>query len=171
MYHRFGPFVIMRPIGQGGTGEVHLARSVWPSAPLVALKIIKAELMDNDALNERFAHEARLASKFNHPNVVGAFGSGDVDGRPYLACEFIAGQNLESVIRVIRSNTASLPVSLVTRILFDVLGGLAYLHGLCDDDGRSLNIVHRDLSPGNILVGYDGRSRISDFGIRNPSEL
>ena len=164
-YHRFGPFVVIRPIGYGAMAEVHLARTEWPDTPLVAIKLLKPQLAEQEAYSKRFAHEAALAIRLEHPNVVAALGSGQVDGRPYLASQYIAGQDAAAIIRKLESGDGTLTVPVAVRLLRDLLEGLAYLHDARRPDGQPLSLVHQDIGPGNVLVGYDGRARIADFGI------
>lgn len=157
-------------LGQGGTANVYLAVARGPSSfnKLVVLKMLKSELAHESQFRTMFLNEARLAARLNHPNVVQTNEVFEVDGRPVIVMEYLEGQTLSRILargRDIGRGGVELPLSMHLRILVDVLTGLHYSHELCDYDGTPLRVVHRDMTPHNVFVSYDGRVCILDFGI------
>jgi serine/threonine-protein kinase len=154
-------------LGRGGMGKVLLARSIGAEGfeRLVALKRMNAELLESDELVRRFVGEARLAAHVRHANVVAVqhFGR-DADGY-YLVLDYVEGVSLDSLIeRCVELGTRPSP-PIVLRIIADALAGLQAVHEAKDHAGKRLDILHRDVSTQNVLVGCDGLSRLSDFGI------
>jgi len=131
---------------------------------LVAIKRCHPHLSDDEEFVTMFLDEARLAARIHHPNVVATL---DVDctDAPYLVMDYVEGDSLGSLLRRAGKQKSRLPVGVVVRVMIDALLGLHAAHELRDLDGDLLNLVHRDVSPQNILVGVDGVSRITDFGI------
>ncbi|MEO1234047.1 MAG: serine/threonine-protein kinase, partial [Myxococcota bacterium] len=162
---RFGPFVVCRSIGRGGMGEVFLARTPWEAQPLAAVKRLRPDVARVPTFRERFRHEAELARRLSHPNLVGTLDIGEVEGQVYVATELVLGKDTGFIADRLRLRSQGGPVAVAIRLLLDGLAGLAYVHGAQDEDGRPLNLVHRDVTPGNLLLGYDGRSRLADFGL------
>jgi serine/threonine-protein kinase len=160
----FGPFVLAKLIHLGGMGELFLARSPIPGFPVVVVKRLRPDLIGMVPF-ERFRHEAELAVRLQHPNVVQSLSVGEVERRRYLALEPIIGQSLMSLSERLVEKKAGIPAELVTRVMIDVLSALAYLHAACDERGRPLDLLHRDITPGNVLIGYDGEVKIGDFGV------
>src|SRR5262249_16527679 len=111
--------------------------------------------------------EARLTLRLNHPNIVHTYEVGQEQGVHFLAMEYVEGLSLEELFRAPR--TRSFPAAIWLRIIADALSGLSHAHGLRDYDGAPLDIVHRDISPHNILVSYDGVTKLLDFGIAKAS--
>jgi serine/threonine protein kinase len=157
-------------LGQGGTANVFLACARGPSDfnKLVVLKVLKHELAHEHEFRSMFMNEARLAARLNHPNVVQTNEVMEVDGRPVLVMEYLEGQTLSRILA--RSRDAArggveMPLTLHLRVMIDVLSGLHYSHELIDYDGTPLRVVHRDMTPHNVFVSYDGRVCVLDFGI------
>lgn len=169
---QFGHYRIRRPLATGGMSEVHLADVTLPGqvAQTVVLKRIRADHQDDPDFREFFAHEAQLAQRFDHPNVPRAIDAGEIDGVPYLAFEYVRGSTLLDLLRRASARQRLLGVELVLSVGIDLATALSYIHGLTASDGSSLGVVHRDLSPPNILVGLDGRIRLVDFGVARSSE-
>jgi serine/threonine protein kinase len=168
--HGHGRYYPIAELGQGGTANVFLAVARGPSDfnKLVVLKVLKHELAHEHEFRSMFMNEARLAARLNHPNVVQTNEVMEVDGRPVLVMEYLEGQTLSRILA--RSRDAArggveMPLSLHLRVLIDVLSGLHYSHELIDYDGTPLRVVHRDMTPHNVFVSYDGRVCILDFGI------
>ena len=154
-------------LGRGGMGKVLLARSIGAAGfeRLVALKRMNAELLESDDLVRRFIDEARVAAHVRHANVVAvhAFGR-DAEGY-YLVLDYVEGVSLDSLIeRCVELGTRPSP-PIVLRVIADALAGLQAVHEAKDQLGKRLDILHRDVSTQNVLVGCDGLSRLSDFGI------
>src|SRR5438552_941079 len=136
---------------------------------LLVLKLLKPELSAEPEFVEMFMDEARLAARLSHPHVVQTIEVGADGGRHFLAMEYIEGQPVNRVARALLRNPAFDLSARITIVLRTLLG-LDYAHELSDYDGSPLDIVHRDVSPGNILVGYDGQIKLMDFGIAKAND-
>jgi serine/threonine-protein kinase len=161
-----GKYRILAELGQGGTATVSLAVARGPAdfSKLVVLKVMKSALLQERDFSGMFMNEARLAARLNHPNIVQTNEVFDHGGLPVIVMEYLEGQSLSSVIA--RSRVGSrLPLEMHLRIISDVLSGLHYSHELRDFDGTPLNVVHRDMSPHNVFVTFDGHVKLLDFGI------
>lgn len=146
-------------------GEVLLAHTSWPESPLAAVKRLRPDVARVHTFAERFRHEAELAVRLSHPNVVGTLGVGTVGHRLYVASELVLGRDVGRIADRLRQQGQGGPAAVGLRILIDALTGLAYVHSAKEIDGTPLELVHRDITPGNILIGYDGRARVADFGL------
>lgn len=165
---RIGRYWLLDMLGAGGMGQIYAA--AYEAAPdvfaLCALKTIRPDLGRDSRFVRRFAQEARLALLLEHPNVVKVFEIGRASaGQLFLAMELVEGHNLGRVIRRARRHNELPSVSAALYIACQLLDALSYCHGLRGDDGRPLAMVHRDISPCNVLVGYDGRVKLADFGL------
>jgi eukaryotic-like serine/threonine-protein kinase len=165
-----------RPIAKlarGGMADIFLAVSenAVGSARTVVLKRLRPDVREGseERFTAMFRDEARLATQFNHPNVVHTYEVED-DGDLFIVMEYAEGHTLGEIQRSIRKgSTQALSQAQFARIMVEVLAGLHYAHELSDFRGEPLRIVHRDVSPQNIMVGYDGRVRLLDFGIAKAS--
>ncbi len=147
-------------LGRGGVGVVHVARRA-NDGETVVVKRLRPELARNVAVRRTFFEEARIASRIRHPNVVAVLGSGaDDDGVPWIEMEWIPGVTLDAV-----SDIAPLPVDLFVQVVAELLEGLHAAHRATGEDGAPLDLVHRDVSPHNVLVGFDGHVKVLNFGI------
>jgi serine/threonine-protein kinase len=135
---------------------------------LVALKTILPSAQANPRMNEMFIAEATLASQVHHPNVVETLELGEDDGLLYLAMEWIDGESLSRVMKH-AANLGGVPLPIAVNLIGQACKGLHAAHELCDDMGRPINLVHRDVSPQNILVSYAGNAKLVDFGIAKAS--
>ncbi|MEI8256321.1 MAG: serine/threonine-protein kinase [Deltaproteobacteria bacterium] len=163
-----GRYELVSGIASGGMGAVVLARlaSSGGFQRLVALKLLHREHTSDPEFLAMFLDEARIAARIHHPNVVGIQEVGESPEHGYfLVMDYVEGFPLSDVV----SRLGTLPLRerlrIVGRVVIDALQGLDAAHALLDDDGRSLQVVHRDVSPQNILVGVDGIGRVTDFGI------
>ena len=158
---------MLAELGQGGMAKVHLAIARGPLgfSKLVVLKSLRADLMDDPTMVEMFLHEARLAARLNHPNVVQTFEVGVEAGHHAIVMEYLEGQTLAQIRRRARGLAGGIPLELHLRLLADVLAGLHHAHELSDYDGTALGLVHRDVSPQNVFVTFDGQVKLLDFGI------
>jgi len=163
----FGPYTIIGKLGHGGMAAVFLALASGQSGfqKLLVLKRLHAHLEDEPMIGRMFHDEIKLASRLSHPHVVQTVEVGASGGRPYLAMEYLDGQPLNAVQRRCAELGRALPAVLAARIVSDALDGLHYAHEATDYDGTPLSIVHRDVSPHNLFVTYDGRVKVLDFGI------
>ncbi|MEW5737829.1 MAG: serine/threonine-protein kinase [Myxococcota bacterium] len=161
---RLGKYELLHPLGTGGMAQVMVARTVAPGgvSRLVALKRILPSLAQDENIVEQFLDEARLGMRLNHPNLVTFFDFGNVAGSYFLAMELIRGVDFDHVVYW---KHGPLPPALITAVLSQALEGLHAAHELKGDDGTPLGLVHRDLSPHNLMVGFDGRVKVLDFGV------
>jgi serine/threonine-protein kinase len=162
---RVGKYRIIAKLGQGGMASVFL--SVVPGLAgvnkLLVVKMLKEEMSGDADFLAMFLNEARLAARLNHPNVVQTYEVGVEAGHHFLAMDYLDGQSLHAVLR--KATRGGMPLELHLRILADALLGLHYAHTLTDFDGTHLQVVHRDVSPQNVFVTYDGQVKLVDFGI------
>jgi len=161
-----GKFALIAEIARGGMGIVYLARVSGPAGfqKLAVIKQLKPEMVDDEKFLGMFMDEARLAARLNHRNIVQTNEVGEDAGRYYMAMEYLEGKTLQSVRTRLKGDRA-LPVPMVVRIACEVLAGLHYAHELADYGNQSLGIVHRDVSPQNVFITYDGQVKVLDFGV------
>lgn len=159
----FGKFYVVEKIGTGGMSEVYLAKLKGPYGyeKAVALKVLLPHLAYDEDFINMLADEALIVSKLSHPNIVQVYEFGRVEDRYYICMEYVEGPDLSEFIRKFKE----IPDEVSIFILGEVLKGLHYAHTLKDDAGIPLNIVHRDISPQNILIKRDGVVKLTDFGI------
>jgi serine/threonine protein kinase/ABC-type branched-subunit amino acid transport system substrate-binding protein len=131
---------------------------------LMVLKLLRADMSEEEEFRRMFLDEARLAARLNHPNVVQTYDVGEADGRYYLAMEYLEGQSFERIRRA-RNAPHVFSLHMQLQMLVHVLAGLHYAHELTDYDGKPLHVIHRDVTPSNILISYDGQVKLVDFGI------
>ena len=166
--HRLGRYEILAKLAAGGMAIVYVARAHGAGGfeRLVALKVLHANLAYEDEFIKMFLDEARLAARIRHPNVVPTIDISDtVQTGFFLVMDYIEGDHLGALLSGAHKAGARLPVGVALRILVDGLSGLGAAHDLQDESGRPLNLVHRDVSPHNIMVGLDGVARLTDFGV------
>ncbi|MBI3184521.1 MAG: serine/threonine protein kinase [Myxococcales bacterium] len=163
----FGPYELLAPLATGGMGQIYLARSSRAEGfqKLLVVKMMLAHHSRDEGFVQMFLDEARLAARLNHPNICHIFDLGDVAGTYYLAMEYVPGVDLRSLPKDCGEKGRPLPLPLTCRIIADAAAGLHYAHELTDDAGRPLGLVHRDISPSNVLVSFDGAVKLIDFGI------
>ena len=147
--------------------EVWLARSssIGGFEKLLAIKRIRSSLCDNRAFVSMFIAEAKLTVRLSHPNIVQVFDFGQVDQDYYMAMEYVEGADLSRIAQQARRKDTPLPVGASAHIMHQAFEGLAYAHTLPEGRGQTGPIVHRDVSPQNILVSFDGHVKVNDFGI------
>ena len=165
--HALGKYRFVATLGHGGMAEVFLAVAMGPAGfhKLQVVKRLRPHLAEDPDLCAMFLDEARLAARLNHRNVVQTNEVDRVDGQYFMAMEYLDGQPLHRVIVQARKVRRALSPALISRVLCDALAGLHYAHELADYDGAPLGVVHRDVSPQNVFVTYDGQVKIVDFGI------
>jgi serine/threonine protein kinase len=164
---RLDRFELVAELAAGGMATVYLARFVGVAGfkRFVAIKRLHPHLAKEQDFIQMFLDEARLAARLHHPNVVPILEIGVKDEQYYLVMEYIEGDTVGHLMARAANVNKKIPVPIVVRIMLDTLTGLNAAHDLRDDDGTPLEIVHRDVSPQNILVGVDGVARITDFGV------
>jgi serine/threonine-protein kinase len=162
-----GKYRLIAELGHGGMAEVYLAVVRGPANfnKLVVIKQIRPQLAEDPEFLNMFLDEARLAARLSHPNVVHTNEVGQDGERFFIAMEYLEGQPLNRLIHRLQRAGTGLPRGMHLRILVDVLGGLHHAHELTDFDGTPLSVVHRDVTPHNIFVTYDGVVKVVDFGI------
>jgi hypothetical protein len=162
---RIGPYLLHKKIARGGMAELFLADYVRQDGfkRKVAIKRILPHLAGNKEFIRMFTREARLAALLQHPNVVQIFDYGEIDNAYFIAMEFIDGKNLGQILSAFKHG---LPFTEAVFIISQICKGLDYSHTKKDDGtGEAFHIVHRDISPQNLLISYQGEVKISDFGI------
>ena len=162
---RIGPYLLQRKVARGGMAELFLADYVREDGfrRKVAVKRILPHLAGNQNFIKMFTREARVAALLQHPNVVQIFDYGNIENAYFIAMEFIDGKNLGEVLKIL---DRGLPTDIAVFIMSQICKGLDYSHTKKDDaSGEPFKIVHRDISPQNLLISYQGEVKISDFGI------
>lgn len=164
---RFGRYVLAQRIAHGGMASVHLAQlkgegnfSKW-----VAVKLIHTQYAGDVKFEKMFVAEAGLLARIDHPNVCTVFDFGAVGGTYFLAMEYLHGQTLRAIMKQQHQQPRRISTGVAARIIADAADGLHAAHELRDEDGRSAQVVHRDVSPSNLVVLYSGVTKVLDFGI------
>ena len=153
-------------LAKGGMGTVELGlRREGGFRRLYAVKRLHPHLLDDEDLRAMFVDEARIAGLLRHANVVSVLDVGDDEQGPFLVMDYVDGVTLSAILQRHATHDQLLPVQLCARIGGEIARGLAVAHELVGHDGERLNIVHRDVSPQNVLVAFDGQVRLADFGI------
>ncbi|MBI1944444.1 MAG: serine/threonine protein kinase [Deltaproteobacteria bacterium] len=163
----FGRYQIIRRLAVGGMGEVFLARQSGVAGfdRLVILKSLLPDLASQEDFVNQFLDEARVAATLNHPNIVSIYEVGLWNGTYFIAMEYIRGDNLSRLARASERAKRRMTVDVAAFIIHDAAQALDHAHKACDLHGAPLHIVHRDVSPQNIMVRTDGVTKVVDFGI------
>lgn len=166
-HERIGRYEVLRKIATGGMAELFLAKQVGMEGfeRVVALKRILAHLAYDEEFINMFRDEARIVAKLSHPNIVQIFDLGKAEDTYFIAMEYIPGRNLSSVAKKARAKGEKLPPANIARCVAQACEGLHYAHTRSDLNGKPLEIVHRDVSPQNIIVAFSGTVKLVDFGI------
>jgi len=161
----FGSYLLIKRVARGGMAEVFLARQqgVEGFEREVALKRILPHLVESKEFVDMFVEEARVAARLRHPNIAHIYDFGKVEDSPFIAMEFVEGVDGAKLLD--EASRSAIPVEHAARIAADVCAGLHHAHALKGPDGRPLGLVHRDVSPQNVLIGFDGQVKLVDFGI------
>ncbi|HYV66677.1 MAG TPA: protein kinase, partial [Myxococcales bacterium] len=163
----YGKYFLLKKLAAGGMGEIFLAKQQGPAGfeKILVVKKILSHLTENKEFVELFLGEARLAARMNHRNVVQVFELGEHQGSYFIAMEYVSGRTLRDLIDGAVKKRERLPAEVCRTIAEQICDGASYAHNLTDVTGRSLNIIHRDLNPQNVLLSYTGDVKIIDFGI------
>ncbi|NMO23525.1 serine/threonine protein kinase, partial [Pyxidicoccus fallax] len=158
---------IIRRLGQGGMAEVFLAKQVGVKGfeKFVVMKKILPQFAENPEFVDMLFAEARANARLTHPNVVQTFDVGVSDGVAYILMEYVRGPDLKKLVNELRRKGLALPLEHALRIVAEVAAGLHYAHSYVDPAGTPHPVVHRDVSPHNVLISLDGAIKLSDFGI------
>ncbi len=163
-----GKYKIVRRLSQGGMAEVFLAKQVGIGGfeKPVALKRILRQLLESRHLAvDMFLNEAKIAGRLMHPNIVQVLDVGEEGGALYLAMEYVRGKDLRDVLKKLRANRTTMPLGDVCFIVREVAQALHHAYWSSDLAGKQLSVVHRDVSPHNVILGYDGTVKLLDFGV------
>jgi hypothetical protein len=161
---RIGRYEVVMPLGTGGMAQVLVARARGPEGlgRLVALKRILPHLATDPLMVQQFLDEARIGLRMAHPNLVTVYDTGEAQGAYYIAMELVRGVDLD---RLLVTRGKPLPPALAVAVVNQGLQGLHAAHTTKGDDGQPMMLVHRDMSPHNLMVGFDGRVKVLDFGV------
>jgi serine/threonine protein kinase len=162
-----GRYQVLKPLAKGGMAEVLLARTVGIKGfeRYVVIKRIRIENGSDAKSIEMFLDEARLVASLHHRNIVQVHDVGEEDGKYFFAMEYVHGQDARSLLHHVKEKKQQLPLEHIITIVTGACAGLHYAHEQKSADWKPLGIVHRDISPGNILIGFDGSVKVVDFGI------
>jgi hypothetical protein len=162
-----GRYALHHEIASGGMAAVHIGRLLGPVgfARTVAIKRLHAHLARSPEFVAMFLDEARLAARIRHPNVVSTLDVVATEGELFVVMEYVPGDSLSRLLHEARERREEVPLAVAASIMVDVLHGLHAAHEACDERGQPLSMVHRDMSPHNVLVGTDGAAHVIDFGI------
>lgn len=152
-------------LGQGGMGRVELAEEESATPCIVAVKRLLPELVTSREKRELFAREAAIACRLEHPNLVRTRRYGEVGGEPFLVMDYVDGVTLDRLLELAKENGLRLPRELSAFVLAEVAQGLHVAHEMRDENGEPLRLVHRDISPHNVMVGRSGNVLLLDFGV------
>lgn len=169
---KFGRYFLLDQVGEGGMAEIFRARLAAPgeSGRFVVIKRIQGANSDNPEFAQMFKAEVQVTMRFTHPNIVQLYESGEESGLQYIAMEWVEGRNLRQLLSKTSQKQQRIPISASCYMIEQVAAGLHYAHSFKDRiTGEPLKLVHRDVSPQNILVSYDGNIKVIDFGIAKAS--
>lgn len=164
---RFGKYILLDRLNSGGMAEVYRAKVSGAAElhRLVAIKCMLPAFVDDEHFVNMFIDEAKTAAQLGHPNIVQIYELGRIDGRLFISMELINGRDLLSIIERMRAAGVRAPASFAAYVVAKAAEGLDFAHRKVGLDGSPLNLVHRDVSPQNILVSFDGEVKVVDFGI------
>ncbi|MDF2697472.1 MAG: serine/threonine protein kinase, partial [Labilithrix sp.] len=162
-----GRYRVVDEIGIGGMASVHLARMDGPGGfqKWVAIKKIHPHLVEDESFVQMFLDEARVAARISHPNVATVFDLGKHEDTYWIAMEYLHGEPLREVMRRTEELGTAMPPEIACRVIADAAEGLHAAHELLGKNGEKLGLVHRDVTPHNLFVTYDGVTKVVDFGI------
>lgn len=161
---RFGKYDLIGRLGEGGMCHVFRARRRDDNEE-IAIKLLKEVHRHEDRVLDLFITEADLSLMLNHPNLINTLEAGEVKGRYYIAMELIEGVTLEDLVKQVQNLGLTVPPDIALLIVHQVLEGLNSLHNFTGISGRELDLVHRDVTPSNIFICFDGRVILGDFGV------
>jgi serine/threonine protein kinase len=169
----FGRYTLFEQIGKGGMAQIYLARAETElgATRLAVVKQILPAFADDPRFAEMLIHEAKLAARLGHRRIVQVFDLGKENEHLYIAMEYVEGFDLNSLLRQCTERKVSLPATHALGIVADMLEGLDYAHRRVDEQEQPLGIVHRDVSPSNVLISYEGEVKLCDFGIAHANDL
>ena len=163
----FGKYLLLERVNVGGMAEVFKAKAfgVEGFERIIAIKRILPNMADDDEFINMFVDEARIAVQLSHANIVQIYELGKFEGQYYIAMEYVSGKDLRQILDFYRKRDELLPLPAAAYLASKICDGLDYAHSKVDPTGRPMNVIHRDVSPQNILVSFEGAVKITDFGI------
>ena len=169
----FGRYTLFEEIGKGGMAQIYLARAETElgATRLAVVKEILPAFADDTRFADMLIHEAKLAAQLGHRRIVQVFDLGKEDDHLFIAMEYVEGFDLNALLRKCTENKAPLPAPHALGIVADVLEGLDYAHRRTGEDGEPLGVVHRDVSPSNVLISFEGEVKLCDFGIAHANDV
>ena len=170
--HWFGKYELLRLIGVGGMAEVFLARTSRAEGfeKVVVVKRLLPRLAKDQRFVDMFLGEAKTAAKLQHANIVQILALEVHEGRPFIVMEYVHGKDLFDLLRKSRQESATIPIDFGIYCVSEMLRGLAYAHQATGSDGKALNLIHRDVTPSNIFIAYDGDVKLGDFGVAQSTD-
>ncbi len=164
---KFGQYILLEKVGSGGMAELFKAKKLGIEGfeRVLAIKRILPHLSSDEEFIDMFVAEAKLVARLSNKNIAQVFDFGKISENYFIAMEYIRGKDLRGILKRCRENNIKLPVALSVFIAKEVASALSYAHKLKDSMGKSLNIIHRDVSPQNVLISYEGDVKVVDFGI------
>ena len=172
-FEKFGKYILLEKLAAGGMAEVYLAKSSGANGvnKFVAIKRILPQFSNNQEFIEMFHEEAKVSVNLNHSNVVSIYDFGIEKGQFFIVMEFVEGRNLRQIINELKKFNRSIKIEEAVYIVKEAAAGLDHAHRCVDQHtGRPLNITHRDMSPQNIMISFEGEAKVIDFGIAKKSE-
>ncbi len=163
--------MVEAPLARGGMGEVWLATAMGPGGfkKRVVIKTILPSLLEKPGYVQMLVKEASLAARLNHPNIVQVFDLGCIGGLYYIAMEYLSGRSLAQMLRRANQMSERLSIPVLVSMFAATCDGLGYAHAQTEDDGTPLGLMHRDISPSNLMLTFTGRVAILDFGVATAS--
>ncbi len=167
----FGQYILLEKIAVGGMAELFKAKKIGIEGfeRLLAIKRILPHLSADEEFISMFIAEAKLVARLNHRNIVQVFDFGKTAENYFITMEYVKGKDLKAILKKCGDRDSRLPVALAAYIAKETATALSYAHGQRDSSGKSLDIIHRDISPQNILISYEGEVKVVDFGIAKAS--
>ena len=161
----FGPYCVHEALGVGGMAVVHRAEVVLDGEPhVVALKRLLPELARNTSFVRRFVDEARIGQRLRHANIARTLDVGCIEGTHYIAFEYVRGPTVLHLLQHSQEREP-IPIHIALHVITQVARALAYAHGVREEDGRTLQLIHRDIAPSNIIIAETGTTKLIDFGV------
>ena len=164
---QFGKYTLYERIGRGGMADVFKGRIQGPGGfeRVFVVKRILPNLSDDPAFIKMFVEEAKMSARLNHPNIVQIFELGSVEGEFFISMEYVPGHDLSETMRALWKTSGAPRPDLVAYVGREICRALGYAHGLTDEQGNLLGMIHRDVSPSNVMLSFEGAVKLLDFGI------
>jgi serine/threonine protein kinase len=164
---KFGRYALLEQIGSGGMAEIHRAKTFGAAGfeKEYAIKLIIPSLVDDTEFVDMFINEAKIVVNLYHANIVQVFDLGEIDDQYYIAMEYVHGKDLLDILARCAKRGVQIPLNMVLFVTMEMLKGLNFAHQAKDPYGEDLNIIHRDISPSNIMISYAGDVKVGDFGV------